>query len=110
MGFAPRDSEMQFGSSAGILGVGMAVPEGRLTNADLEKLVDTSDDWIVSRTGIRERRICGPEDTTASLGAEAARRALAHAAVDADEVDTLICGTATGDHIWPATACLIQDR
>ena len=96
--------------NAGILGMGMAVPEKVLTNLDLEKLVDTSDDWIMSRTGIRERRICAPEEGSGSLGTLAARRALEDAKVHPDEIDLIICATATPDFPWPATACLIQDR
>ncbi|HSV75029.1 MAG TPA: beta-ketoacyl-ACP synthase III [Chthonomonadales bacterium] len=100
---------MQSSRNAGIEGVGMALPQGVLTNADLERMVDTSDEWIVARTGIRERRICGPEDTTSSLSLAAARRALDNAGCSPDELDLIICGTATGDYIWPATACIVQE-
>jgi 3-oxoacyl-[acyl-carrier-protein] synthase-3 len=96
-------------TNTGILGIGMAVPEGVLSNADLERLVDTTDEWIMSRTGIRERRISSPEETTGTLGAEASRRALAHAGVRAEELDLIICATATSDYIWPATSCMIQE-
>lgn len=99
---------MQRSVNAGILGVGMAVPERVMTNADLEKIVDTTDEWIRTRTGIRERRISSPNETSSTLGAEASRRALVHAGVLAEELDMIICATATGDYIWPATACLIQ--
>jgi 3-oxoacyl-[acyl-carrier-protein] synthase-3 len=99
---------MQRSVNAGILGVGMAVPDRVLTNADLEKIVDTSDEWILTRTGIRERRISSPDETSSTLGTAAARRALAHAGVLPEELDMIICATATGDYIWPATACLIQ--
>jgi 3-oxoacyl-[acyl-carrier-protein] synthase-3 len=95
--------------NAGIMGVGMAVPDRILTNADLEKMVDTTDEWIVTRTGMKERRICGPEDTTSSLSIEAARRALDDAGVAPEDLDLVICATATGDYIWPATACILQD-
>ena len=64
------------GMNAGIYGVGMAVPDRVLTNAELQRMVDTTDEWIVARTGIRERRICGPNDTTSSLSIQAAKRAL----------------------------------
>jgi 3-oxoacyl-[acyl-carrier-protein] synthase-3 len=101
---------MQLPINAGILGVGMAVPERVLTNADLEKIVDTSDEWIVTRTGIRERRMCAPHETTSSLSIQAARRALDHAGVLPEQLDLIICATATGDYIWPATACIIQDK
>ena len=94
--------------NAGIMGVGMAVPDRLLTNADLEKLVDTNDEWIMSRTGIRERRICSPDETSSTLGSRAARQALADAGVRPDELELIICATATGDYIWPSTACVIQ--
>src|SRR5437868_14664685 len=67
---AKKEPSLRVSQNAGILGIGMAVPEKVLTNADLERLVDTTDDWIVSRTGIRERRMCRPEETSSSLGAE----------------------------------------
>jgi 3-oxoacyl-[acyl-carrier-protein] synthase-3 len=79
-----------------------------MTNADMSKIVDTSDEWIVERTGIKARHIAGEGETTRSLGAEAARRALAHAGVDASEVDLIIVATSTPDQTFPATATLIQ--
>jgi 3-oxoacyl-[acyl-carrier-protein] synthase III len=93
---------------AAITGLGSAVPEKVLTNADLEKLVETSDEWITSRTGIRERRIVSPHESTATLGVTAARRALERAGVSPWQVDLVICATATPDYLFPATACLIQ--
>jgi 3-oxoacyl-[acyl-carrier-protein] synthase III len=96
--------------NAGILGVGMAVPDTILTNDDIAKRVETNNEWIVSRTGIEERRVCGPNDNSSSLGLLAARRALEHAGVAPEEIDLIICGTATGDYPWPATACLIQEQ
>ncbi|MCB1184333.1 ketoacyl-ACP synthase III [bacterium] len=95
--------------TAGITGVGMSFPEKRLTNADLEKMVETDDQWIVERTGIKERRIA-PKGTGASVhGAKAAQQALAHAGVAAEDVDLIIVPTVTPDMIFPATACIIQD-
>lgn len=91
----------------GIAGFGRYVPEKRLTNFDLEKMVDTSDDWIVQRTGIRERRIAAPEQVTSNLAIEAARQALADANMSAEELDLVICATVTGDQPFPATACRI---
>ncbi len=91
----------------GIAGFGRYVPEKRLTNFDLEKMVDTSDEWIVQRTGIRERRIAAPEQVTSSLAIEAARQALADANMSAEELDLVICATVTGDQPFPATACRI---
>src|SRR5690606_33732707 len=81
-----------------------------LTNFDLEKMVDTSDEWIVTRTGIRERRIADPETATSDLAYEAARRALAHAQVDPKELDLIVVATVTPDMAFPATACLVQER
>src|SRR5579871_2156707 len=95
---------------AGIIGLGMCVPDRVLTNDDIAKIVDTSDEWIVSRTGIRERRMTDPDTATSDLSIVAAQRALADAGVEAGEIDLVLCATATGDFIWPATACIIQDR
>ncbi len=91
----------------GLAGIGHHVPEKRLTNADLEKMVDTSDDWIVQRTGIRERRICEADEDTSSIAVKAAQRALADAKMSAEELDLVICCTVTGDQLFPATACRI---
>ncbi|MFT3986216.1 beta-ketoacyl-ACP synthase III [Aestuariivirga sp.] len=91
-----------------ILGVGSALPERVMTNEDISKIVDTTDDWIVERTGIRQRRIACEGETTRSLGAAAARAALAHASVDAAEVDLVIVATSTPDRTFPATATQIQ--
>lgn len=93
--------------TAGITGVGMSFPERRLTNADLEKMVETDDAWIVERTGIRERRLA-PRGTGASVhGVLAARQAMEHAGVTAAEIDQIIVPTVTPDMVFPATACLI---
>jgi 3-oxoacyl-[acyl-carrier-protein] synthase-3 len=86
----------------------MYVPEKVLTNADLEKMVDTNDEWITSRVGIKERRIAAPGETTSTMGALAARAALADAGVTADQVDLIITATITPDLPWPSTACFIQ--
>lgn len=91
----------------GIAGLGVYVPERRLTNADLEQLVDTSDDWIVQRTGIRERRVAADDEFTSQMGARAARAALADAKIPPEEVDLVICCTVTGDQPFPATACTL---
>lgn len=95
---------------AHITGWGMSVPERVLTNADLEQMVDTNDEWIVTRTGIRERRIAEDGQTTASLGAEAAMRALLVAGLKPADVDLIIVSTSSPEHTFPATACLVQDR
>ncbi|MFS8512274.1 MAG: ketoacyl-ACP synthase III [Planifilum fulgidum] len=94
----------------GIIGTGSYLPEKVLTNKDLETMVDTTDEWIVSRTGIRERRIAAEEQASSDLAAEAARRALESAKVTADQLDLIIVATVTPDMMFPATACLLQDR
>jgi len=95
---------------AAISAVASYVPERIVTNAELAKRLDTSDDWIVTRTGIRERRMGAPGETTSSMGAEAVRRLLARRGLSPDNVDALIVATATPDMMFPATACLIQDQ
>jgi 3-oxoacyl-[acyl-carrier-protein] synthase-3 len=91
-----------------IRGVGAHLPKRVMTNADLEKIVDTTDDWIVERTGIRERHIAGDDELTSDLGIAAARQALVRAGVDPVDVDLVICATATPDRTFPATAVRIQ--
>jgi 3-oxoacyl-[acyl-carrier-protein] synthase-3 len=93
-----------------ILGTGGYLPEKVLTNADLEKMVDTTDEWITSRTGIRERHIAADGETTCDLAEHAARRALAAAGVEPADIDLIIVGTTTPDRIFPSTACLLQER
>jgi 3-oxoacyl-[acyl-carrier-protein] synthase-3 len=97
-------------SFAHITGWGMSVPEKVLTNDDLSKMVDTNDEWIRDRTGIRERHIAHEEETTASLAVEASIKALQVANLHPTDVDLIICSTSTPEHIFPATACLVQDR
>lgn len=92
-----------------IAGTGSYVPERVLTNADLEKMVDTTDQWIMDRTGIRERRIAGPDEPTSVMAAKAAERALATAGVTAEQVDMIIVATITPDMVFPNTACFVQD-
>ncbi|MBN1436854.1 MAG: ketoacyl-ACP synthase III [Sedimentisphaerales bacterium] len=92
-----------------VAGTGSAVPAKILNNADLEKMVDTSDEWIVTRTGIKERRIISEGESTASLAIEAAEKALKDAKVSAKEVDLIICSTITPEMVFPATACFVQD-
>ena len=95
---------------AHITGWGVAVPEKILTNDDLAKIVETNDEWIRSRTGIRERRIVGEEDSTATLAAEAALKALDVANLSPADVDLIIVSTSSPEHLFPATAALVQDR
>lgn len=91
-----------------LTGVGKGLPESVITNNDLEKLVDTSDEWIVSRSGIKERRVVSGNETAASLATKAANEALAFAGVDAKEVDLVICATSLPDKLYPSTACEVQ--
>jgi len=94
----------------GILGTGSYVPEKVLTNADLEKMVDTSDEWIVTRTGIRERRIAAPDQAASDLAYEAAQKALCSAGLRGEDLDLIIVATVTPDSFFPSTANILQDR
>ena len=94
--------------NAGILGTGFYVPEKIMTNADLEKIVETSDEWIVERTGIKERRIAEDNQPMSDLALRAAKAALADAGVAAEDLDLIIVATLTSDRIIPSTACMIQ--
>lgn len=93
-----------------IIGTGSYAPEKIWTNYDLEKMVDTSHDWIVARTGIEERHIAADDEVTSDLAAKAAERALEMAGVAAEEIDVIVMGTITGDYPWPATACVVQAK
>ncbi len=95
---------------AHITGWGMAVPEKILTNDDISRMVDTSNEWIISRTGIRERRIAAPDQTSASLATDAALEALEMANVKPGEVDLIIVATSSPEYLFPATACVVQDN
>ena len=94
----------------GILGLGSYLPERRVTNFDLEKVLDTSDEWIRTRTGIVERRMAEENQTTSDLAAIAAKKALEDAKLTPDDIDLIIVGTNSPDMIYPATACLVQDK
>ena len=93
-----------------VAGVGSALPVRAMENAELERFVDTTDEWIVQRTGIRKRHIAGEGETTTSLGAEAAAAALSKAGYTADDIDLVICATSTPDNTFPASAVEIQHR
>jgi 3-oxoacyl-[acyl-carrier-protein] synthase III len=95
---------------AAITGVAIYVPERVLTNAELSQSLDTSDEWIITRTGIRERRIGAPGETTSTMGAEAVRRLMADRQLGPGDIDAIIVATVTPDMLFPATACLIQDQ
>src|SRR5215813_11456271 len=93
-----------------LAGTGSKVPERILTNADLEKMVDTSDEWIVSRTGIRQRRLAAPDEFTSHMGAKAALRAMKKGGITPEQIDLIIVATITPDMPFPATACLVQQQ
>lgn len=93
---------------AGILGTGHSYPEGILTNADLAKIVETSDEWITTRTGIKQRRKAAPGEYTSMFAVRAARQAIERARLDPSDIDLLICATVTPDQILPSTGCIVQ--
>ncbi len=93
-----------------VSGTGGYLPAKVLTNAELERMVDTSDEWIVSRTGVRERRIAADGESTTDLAEHAARRAMEAAGVEKDAIDLIILATTTPDQVFPSTACLLQQR
>ena len=91
-----------------IVGTGSYVPSTIRTNADIEKLVDTNDEWIRTRTGIEERRIAGADETTSTMAIQAAERALAQSGIEGKDLDAIVLATISPDHIFPNTAALIQ--
>src|SRR3989440_1119272 len=93
-----------------IIGTGSYVPERILTNADLSRMVDTSDDWITTRTGIKERRIAAKDENTSDMATEAALKALEQAKISPKDVDLILVATATPDMLFPATACFVQKK
>ena len=96
--------------AVGIIGIGSFVPEKILTNKDLEKIVDTNDEWISERTGIKVRHIVADGENTSDIAAKAAERALKDAGLTADDIDLIVVATATPDMLFPATACLVQNK
>jgi 3-oxoacyl-[acyl-carrier-protein] synthase III len=96
--------------SSSIIGTGSYMPARVLTNDDLAKIVDTSDEWITSRTGIRQRRIAAENETTSDMAAAAARNALHMAGVSAEELDLIVVATVTPDMFFPSTACFVQSK
>ncbi|CAM0117338.1 Beta-ketoacyl-[acyl-carrier-protein] synthase III [Rhabdochlamydiaceae symbiont of Dictyostelium giganteum] len=95
---------------ARIIGTGSYLPSRVLTNQDLEKMVETNDEWIVSRTGMKERRIAAPDEFTSHMGVKAAQKALTKAMISVGDIDLILCATLTPDYIFPSTACLIQSE
>ena len=106
----PRAAHGFVGRTCSITGVGSYVPSRILTNAELEKIVETSDDWITSRTGIKERRIAADDEFTSDLAAAAARAAIKNANLTAEQIDLIIVATVTPDMLLPSTACLVQQK
>ncbi len=106
----PRAKHDFKGRTVSITGVGAYVPAKAMTNFELEKIVDTTDEWITSRTGIKERRIAAKDEFTSDMAAKAAQRAMKAAGVTADQVDLIIVATITPDMVFPSTACLVQQK
>jgi len=106
----PRAKYDYQGRSCSIAGVGSYVPARIVTNADLEKMVDTSDEWITSRTGIKERRVAATDEFTSDLAANAALKAIKMAAIRPEEIDLIIVATITPDMPFPSTACIVQQK
>lgn len=92
-----------------VKGIGHAVPSKVLSNADLERMVDTSDEWIMKRTGIKERRMVSEGETTSTLAAEASIEALRNARIDPNDVEMVVCGSVTGEKLFPSTSCYVQE-
>jgi 3-oxoacyl-[acyl-carrier-protein] synthase III len=106
----PRPHSAKSRRTVSIVGTGSYTPEKRLTNADLMKIVDTSDEWITTRTGIKERRIAAKDETTSEMATKAALKALGQAKVKPEELDLILVATATPDMLFPATACFVQKK
>jgi len=106
----PRTRNTQPKRTVSIIGTGSYLPERVLSNDDLTKMVETSDEWIVTRTGIRERRVCAEGEATSDLAANAARAALENAGIPVEEVDLIIVATVTPDMFFPSTACFVQQK
>ncbi|MEY2487556.1 MAG: 3-oxoacyl-[acyl-carrier-protein] synthase [Verrucomicrobiota bacterium] len=105
---SPRSAKTQ--RTVSIVGTGSYVPEKRLTNDDLSRIVETSDEWITTRTGIKERRVAAKDEHTSDMGAKAALKALEQAKISAADVDLILVATATPDMLFPATACFVQQK
>ncbi|MEG2347985.1 MAG: 3-oxoacyl-ACP synthase, partial [Cetobacterium sp.] len=95
--------------NVGIIGLGTYVPENVMTNFDFEKIIDTSDEWIRTRTGIEERRFASADQATSDLGAEASKKALEKAGLSAEDIDMIILATTTPDYPIQSTACVVQE-
>ena len=104
----PRSGKLR--RTVSIIGTGSYVPKKVLTNDDLSKIVDTNDEWITTRTGIKERRIAADDEYTSDMGAKAARAAIEQAGISAEEIDLILVATASPDMVFPATACFVQTK
>src|SRR6478609_12231398 len=104
----PRSARNQ--RTVSIIGTGSYTPEKILTNEDLSRMVDTSDEWITTRTGIKERRVAAKDETTSDMAAKAALKAIEQAEISPEEIDLILVATATPDMVFPATACFIQTK
>src|SRR5438874_7866151 len=104
---SPRSTKRR---TVSINGTGSYVPEKILTNEALSRMVDTSDEWITTRTGIKERRIAAKDETTSDMAAKAALKAIEQAKISPEEIDLILVATATPDMIFPATACFVQKK
>src|SRR5438309_10123208 len=107
---SPRPPSGKLRRTVSIVGTGSYVPDKRLTNEDLSRMVDTSDEWITTRTGIKERRAAAKDETTSDMAAKAALKAIEQAKVSPEEIDLILVATATPDMIFPATACFVQKK
>ncbi len=106
----PRAKHNFQGRTCSITSVGSYVPERIMTNAEMEKIVDTTDEWITSRTGIRQRRLAAQDEFTSDMATKAAQRAMDKAGITADQIDLIIVATITPDMLFPSTACLVQNK
>src|SRR5579862_8244285 len=104
----PRTPPRKAKRPVSIIGTGSYLPERILSNADLEKMVDTSDEWIITRTGIRERRMAADDEFTSDMATKAAQRAIEQAGIGVNEIDLIMVATVTPDMLFPSTACLVQ--
>src|SRR5438477_11991509 len=102
----PRSGKLR--RTVSIIGTGSYVPKKVLTNDDLSKIVDTNDEWITTRTGIKERRIAADDEYTSDMGAKAARAAIEQAGISPDEIDLILVATVSPDMFFPSTACFVQ--
>src|SRR5437870_3432761 len=107
---SPRPHSGKLRRTVSIVGTGSYVPEKRVTNADMAKIVDTSDEWITTRTGIKERRIAAKDEMTSEMATKASLKALEQAKVKPEDVDLILVATATPDMLFPATACFVQKK